>query len=88
MRVPQPAQNSASGGIARPHLEQKDADSMSVMGPGALALWSFCQIAAQNVVFDSFHPAVPEPHLGYCANGRAGLHYVTLNGPRVSVSPF
>lgn len=33
IRVPQPAQNSPSGGIARPHLLQKEAESMSVIWP-------------------------------------------------------
>src|SRR5262245_58344877 len=49
--VPQPAQNSPSGGSARPHFEQKEGASMSVIASGVLALWSLCQFAVQNVVF-------------------------------------
>ena len=63
MLVPQPAQNSASGGIARPHLEQKDADSMSVIEIGVLALWSFCQISGKKASNDAGQPVKTREHL-------------------------
>lgn len=80
MRVPQPAQNSASGGTARPHLAQKDAADVSVMGPGVSALWSVCQFAVQNVVFratDSKRAVGPQESVQMAETDvkkREGLH--------------